>query len=223
MCNCNKRVRCARRERARRTRWVMDLRLLALPVVGGLIGWFTNYLAVKMLFRPREPVRLPGFTLQGMIPRRRAELARSVGRVIEREFISHEDVRAVMSDRDFLLSLRPRVEEQVDAFLRRRVVGDNVLLRAAFSMGAVKKLKERVVDDLMDSLPEMVDELTDALKDRLRFRELVEAKIEAFELERLEDIVRKVAKRELKAIELFGGVIGFTIGLIQMGILTLLG
>ena len=197
----------------------MDFRLLALPVVGGLIGWFTNYLAVKMLFRPRRPVRVLGCVLQGLVPRRRAELARSIGEVVEREFISHHDVRRVLADRDFLESLRPRLEGLVDAFLRRRVVGDSVWLRAAFSTSAAIKLKDRVVDDLMASLPEVVEALGDELKGRLPFRELVRSKIEAFELERMEDTIVRVAGRELKAIELFGGAVGFVIGLAQAAIL----
>lgn len=200
----------------------MDIRLIVLPVVGGLIGWFTNYLAVKMLFRPREPVGLLGLKIQGLIPRRRPELARSVGEVVEREFISHDDVREALSDPEFLQSLRPHIEEQVDAFLSRRVVGSNVLLRAAFSTSAVMRLKEHVVDELMASLPEMVEGITANLQDRLHFGELVRSKIEAFEIDRLEETVTRVAGRELKAIVIFGGVIGFAIGLIQAAILILI-
>ena len=200
----------------------MDTRLVIMPVVGGLIGWFTNYLAVKMLFRPRRPMGLPGLKVQGLVPRRLSELARSVGEVVEREFISHDDVHKALSDPEFLQSLRPHLEEQVDAFLSRRVVRSNVWLRIAFSTDAVMRLKKRVVDELVASLPEMVEGITANLQDRLHFGELVRSKIEAFELDRLEETVTKVAARELKAIEVFGGVIGFAIGLVQAGILMLI-
>ena len=197
----------------------MDIRLIVLPIVGGVIGWFTNYLAVKMLFRPRQPVGLLGLKIQGLVPRRRPELARSVGEVVEREFISHDDVREALSDPEFIRSLRPHLEERVDAFLSKRVVGGNVWLRAAFSTTAVMKLKELVVDELVASLPEMVEGITANLQDRLHFGELVRSKIEAFEIDRLEETVTRVAGRELKAIEMFGGAIGFAIGLAQAGIL----
>jgi len=200
----------------------MDLRLLALPVVGGLIGWLTNCLAIRMLFRPREPFRLPGFTLQGLVPRRRTELARSVGEVVERELISHDDILAVMSDDAFIFSLRPRLEAGIDAFIRDRVVRNSVWLKAAFSTSAADRLKQRVADEVMAMLPGLVSDIAVNLKDRLRFRELVEAKIEAFELDRLESIVVRVAGRELKAIEILGGVIGFAIGLVQTALLWLI-
>ena len=200
----------------------MDLRLLVLPVVGGLIGWLTNYLAVRMLFRPRNPVRLPWLVIQGLVPRRRTELARSVGEVVERELISHDDIKSVLSDEDFIFSLRPRLEAGIDAFIRERVVGRSVWLKAAFSSSPAATLKQRLADEVMAMLPGLIGDVAVNLKDRLRFRELVEAKIEAFELDRLEGIVVRVAGRELKAIEILGGVIGFVIGLVQMTLLWLI-
>jgi uncharacterized membrane protein YheB (UPF0754 family) len=197
----------------------MDLRLLVLPAVGGLIGWFTNYLAVKMLFRPRRPIRVVGCRLQGLVPKRRAELARRVGELVERELVSHRDVHAALANDDFLQSLRPRLEDGIDTFIRERVIRGSVWLRVAFSTGAAMKLKRRMADEVMALLPDMVSDTAESLKDRLRFRELVRSRIEAFELERLEKIVAKVAGRELRAIEFLGGIIGFAIGLVQMAVI----
>ena len=71
--------------------WVM------LPTVGALIGYGTNYLAVRMIFRPVRPVRILGFTLQGLVPRRQAELAASVGRVVGEHLLSHDDLTAALA------------------------------------------------------------------------------------------------------------------------------
>lgn len=63
------------------------------PIVGAVIGYFTNYIAVKMLFFPRKEVRIFGkrvpFT-PGIIPRRRNELGRSIGRMVESELLTKE-------------------------------------------------------------------------------------------------------------------------------------
>lgn len=69
------------------------------PLVGAVIGYFTNYIAVKMLFLPRNEVRLFGkrvpFT-PGIIPRRKKELARSVGRMVERELLTKDALCGMM-------------------------------------------------------------------------------------------------------------------------------
>ncbi|MBQ9802260.1 MAG: DUF445 family protein [Clostridia bacterium] len=75
---------------------------LAGPVVGAVIGIFTNYIAVKMLFRPyREKYigkwRLP-FT-PGIIPRRQPALAAALGRMVSEKLVCEEDIkRALLSD-----------------------------------------------------------------------------------------------------------------------------
>ena len=53
----------------------MNELLFALPVIGALIGWLTNWVAVKMLFHPREPLKLGIVTVQGIFPKRQQALA----------------------------------------------------------------------------------------------------------------------------------------------------
>ena len=57
--------------------------LWTLPLVGASVGYATNWLAVKMLFHPRAPVRVLGLTFLGLIPRRRKEIAASVAATVE--------------------------------------------------------------------------------------------------------------------------------------------
>ena len=56
---------------------MIEMKLLLLPIIGFVIGYLTNYIAVKMLFRPRKSV----FGIQGVIPKRKSVLARNIGEV----------------------------------------------------------------------------------------------------------------------------------------------
>jgi hypothetical protein len=62
----------------------MPYDLLLPPVVGAVIGWLTNYVAIKLLFRPHVPFSLLGYQVQGVIPKRRKEIARSMARTFPR-------------------------------------------------------------------------------------------------------------------------------------------
>ncbi len=72
------------------------------PLVGAVIGYFTNYIAVKMLFLPRRPIKLFGKTLPftpGAIPKGKDRLAKSIGDVISGHLLSHEDLsRRLLSE-----------------------------------------------------------------------------------------------------------------------------
>ena len=76
--------------------------LLAGPVVGAIIGIFTNYIAVKMLFRPYREKRIGKCKLPftpGIIPRRQPALAAALGRMVSEKLVREEDLkRALLSD-----------------------------------------------------------------------------------------------------------------------------
>ena len=63
------------------------------PLIGSLIGYCTNYIAVKMLFRPRTEIKIAGIRLPftpGIIPKRKNELARAVGRAVGDTLVTEE-------------------------------------------------------------------------------------------------------------------------------------
>jgi len=59
------------------------------PIIGALIGAFTNFIAIKMLFRPLKPVMIGRFKLPftpGIIPRHQEELANALSETVYKNF-----------------------------------------------------------------------------------------------------------------------------------------
>jgi hypothetical protein len=85
---------------------------IAPPVVGAAIGWVTNDIAIRMLFRPLRPVRVLGIRLPltpGIIPKERRSLALSIGRMVSRELITEEALRRQVHDPHTLAALAASV------------------------------------------------------------------------------------------------------------------
>ena len=81
----------------------MILKYIAGPLVGALIGYCTNYIAVKMLFRPREEIRIFGHRLPftpGAIPKGRPRLAKAVGEVVSKTLVTQEDLLGQLLNED---------------------------------------------------------------------------------------------------------------------------
>ncbi|MPM29620.1 hypothetical protein SDC9_76160 [bioreactor metagenome] len=78
------------------------LSMVAPPLVGGAIGYVTNYLAIKMLFRPLKPVMAGSFRVPftpGIVPKRKDALAAALGNAIVEKFFNADDLETVfMSD-----------------------------------------------------------------------------------------------------------------------------
>ncbi|MBP1745264.1 MAG: hypothetical protein H6Q58_2242 [Firmicutes bacterium] len=69
--------------------------VLSGPVIGSIIGYGTNYIAVKMLFRPLKPVKLGSYTLPftpGIFPKRKEQLAKALGSAVGNNLLTTEDM-----------------------------------------------------------------------------------------------------------------------------------
>ena len=78
----------------------MLIKIMIPAFIGGVIGWITNVLAIKMLFRPIYPVHIPliELDLQGLLPKRRDEIAISIGSTIEEELIKIDEILKKISN-----------------------------------------------------------------------------------------------------------------------------
>lgn len=77
---------------------MIDLKYIINPVMGTVIGFGTNFIAVKMLFRPYKPIKIGKFTLPftpGVIPKRRADIARALGDTISKELFTNNDIKEI--------------------------------------------------------------------------------------------------------------------------------
>ncbi|GHV44467.1 hypothetical protein AGMMS49546_28460 [Spirochaetia bacterium] len=82
------------------------------PLAGAVIGYITNVVAIRMLFRPLKPVMVFGIRLPftpGILPRQRRQLAESIGRMVEQELLTPEIIRKRLAQEDLREKLKERI------------------------------------------------------------------------------------------------------------------
>ena len=95
---------------------------LVPPLLGALIGYVTNYIAIRMLFRPLRPWRLFGVRLPltpGIIPAKRGELAQRMGEMVGSHLLTADDVRQALEKPGFVRELKSTVNDKLGSFLDR--------------------------------------------------------------------------------------------------------
>jgi uncharacterized membrane protein YheB (UPF0754 family) len=90
--------------------------LLVTPFVTGFVGYFTNYLAIKMLFRPHRK-RWYSLGWQGVIPKKRGKLAKEVGIMVGKELLGEKEISNALSSDNFQLLLNKAVSTELKKFL----------------------------------------------------------------------------------------------------------
>ncbi len=116
----------------------MDVLSLALPPAFGFaIGYVTNALAIRMLFRPYREVRFLGLRFHGMIPRRKADIAGTVSRTVVSELLKEESVALRIGGPE----VRGAVRELVLDLSRRYLGAEYGTLRRALGPGRAAALE----------------------------------------------------------------------------------
>ncbi len=100
--------------------------IYTLPFIAAIIGWFTNFIAVKMLFHPKEPLNLGFFTVQGIFPKRQEVLAEKLGEMVARDLFSVDDLLSQIKSADNS-QMMVVVENKLDEF---SIISTHITLKA---------------------------------------------------------------------------------------------
>lgn len=199
------------------------LYFLVFPAVGALVGWFTNWLAILMLFRPRKPFRILGWTLQGVVPSRHSQLAERIAQTVERDLLSHDDLERAMSG----VRWHDEVHHLIRQVLHDRGPGGVIEKIPGISQAwrniVLPSLEEVLSREVIRFIDGYRSRFIDRLLNSVQIGEIVREKVELLEMEAMESLVMSVARREFGHIQVVGAVTGAVVGLAQGLVLLLVG
>jgi len=134
--------------------WDTIITYLLPPLIGAVIGYFTNLIAVKMLFYPHKPVYVFGHQLPltpGAIPKGKARLAKSAGKIVQNELFTREDISGRLLTEEVEKPLIDKVMSILDTDIRET--------------GAVMAGSTEKYDQLENNFTELLSlKITDAIK-----------------------------------------------------------
>ncbi|MGC4104649.1 DUF445 domain-containing protein [Ferruginibacter sp.] len=188
-----------------------------LPVLlSAFTGWVTTWIAIKMLFHPRNPVNIFGFKLQGIFPKNQQLIAQKLGQVVSKEFLSFAEIEAKVTDPGNLEKLRPEIESHIDKFLREKLPALFPMLSMFIGDKTINQLKGAFLMELENLFPILMKSYMTKLEQDLDLERIVTEKVAGFSSEKLEDILDQITKKEFQFLEVVGAVFGLLIGLVQV-------
>ncbi|WP_407535813.1 DUF445 domain-containing protein [Cetobacterium somerae] len=193
----------------------MLVKALLLIVIGSMIGWVTNYIAIKMLFRPYKEINLGFFKIQGLIPKRRHEIGITLADTIQNELISLDDITKKLEN----VNLDVEMERVIDSILEKKLASEITtrfpMIAMFLNESALNKIKDAIKGSIMENKDQIIGMLFETLEKNVDFKEIIVEKVDGFSLEELERITFSLAKKELKHIEIIGAILGGLIGVVQ--------
>ena len=189
--------------------------LLVMILISGAIGWITNWVAIKMLFRPHKEINLGLFKIQGLIPKRKSEIGSGIANIIQNELISVKDVIGNIDREEFSKRLNSLIDEVLDKNLKKKVKEKFPVLQMFFTDKVAKDVGNTIKDIVMENQEKIFEIFSNYAEENIDFEIIISDKISNFSLDKLEEIITLLAKKELKHIEVIGAILGMLIGAVQ--------
>lgn len=185
---------------------------LIMPLFGFTTGWITDFVALNMLFRPREPVKFLGITIHGRMHVRRAEIGPVYGNLIAQELLTPRNMFEAMLTGPKSDRLLAMVDREV-----RRAIDDQTgvfkpLVILAFGGRKYQELKAGVVERVLQTAPAQAEGMFAYTEEALDIKGTISEKMAELPPEKFENILRPAFKEDEKYAIAVGAILGGVIG-----------
>jgi len=162
----------------------MNYWLFLIPLISAFIGWFTNWIAIKMLFHPREPKKVLGIVFHGIFPKRQQQFAEKLGKLVSDELLSFEDIAKKIADPANVQQLLPFIDAHIDNFLKVKLKESMPVVGMFIGEKTVNQLKTVFIEELTQLFPALMEQYMGNLKEQLDLEKIVIEKVQGFSSEK---------------------------------------
>jgi uncharacterized membrane protein YheB (UPF0754 family) len=192
--------------------WLAFHEPLIMPAFGLIVGWFTDWLALKLIFNPKRPVDVFGFRVQGLFLKRRREVAAEYGALIAEEVITPDRVLAAvlggpLSDRVFAM-----VRREVEASINRQAGFARPLVVLAVGSRRYTEMQRSIASKIMERLPETMVYLKEYARDTMDIRKVLVRRMQDLDEVQFEALIRPAFEQDEWILITVGAVLGFCMG-----------
>lgn len=191
-------------------------------LIGAVIGYITNWLAIKMLFRPREAKYIFGMKLPftpGLIPKEKSRIANKVGETVGTHLLNSDSLSKALKDDKIKAKFNEVAKEKINQVINsnstleeslKNTLGENyyalkgnminnitkTILESIQEEEFKNKVKFYIVDSIKERLNKEPEKIIDFIKSN-KFREVI---INTLGEEKTRDIIGKALLKEVKTL-----------------------
>ncbi|MDT0634504.1 DUF445 family protein [Spectribacter hydrogenooxidans] len=199
--------------------WLFFQEWWLLPAFGLAVGYATNWLALQMIFNPKEVFRIGPFNIQGLFMKRQEEVAKDYGRLVSQELITPANIiEAVLkgpySDKVFAMIGR-HVQKAIDE--QTSIAKPFV----TFTVGTQNyiRMKNSAVEKIIGNMPDALKHVESYADDALDLQNTLMTRLQALSPEEFEGMLRPAFEQDEWILIAVGAALGFMVGVFQLIVL----
>ncbi|HET8730449.1 MAG TPA: DUF445 domain-containing protein [Moraxellaceae bacterium] len=198
--------------------WALTHSPWVMPIFGLFTGWFTDWMALKMVFNPKLPTRYLGGLVvwQGLFLKRRNEVSAEYGRLIAREIVTPRNIidailKGPLSDRLFSM-----VQKHVQKVVDEQSGAAKPFVVFAVGSGKYQEMKRDVAQKIIDRLPETLRHVEQYAGAAMDLERTLAGKMSELSLEEFENLLHPAFQQDEWILITVGACLGFLVGEIQV-------
>lgn len=133
---------------------LMGIQFLIPPVIGGVIGYITNDIAIKMLFHPRKPIYIGRWKLPltpGLIPKEKERVAKSIGKMVSTQLLDADTLERVFVSDEMIQKIQNGLEELVEKNRTNQETVEDAVLKLI-----PQDTANRIENDIKNDIAELI-------------------------------------------------------------------
>ena len=194
--------------------WVLYPAPWILPAAGFGVGYFTNWVAIKLVFAPREPVRIGPITVQGLFHKRQPEVAEAFGRIVATRVLNADNIVRTVMESDGV--------DHMNAIVERRV-GELIAKYEAHPMAALvvpegqrPRIRAELLDRIKKEWPKPGGFFHTFAAESVDLHGELERRMKALDRESYEGVLRPAFQQDEWKLIAAGAVLGTVAGFLQL-------
>lgn len=187
-----------------------------LPVAGFLVGWVTNWMALKVIFQPIEPKNICGYTLHGLFLQRQKEVSAIFARVVCTEILHIKAIWTSIFNGRLSKNFFAMLQAHTLVFTDKLVAEIEPLAIAAMGSTKFLQMKEDIAQKVLDKIPSIIDASYEYTQGALDMETTIREKMAELPCADFEGVLHPAFEEDEIQLIALGGVLGAIVGVIQL-------
>jgi len=197
--------------------WIVVKPWWLLPLAGLIVGYATNWLALKMVFEPREPMKFGPFAWQGLFLKRQREVSQEYAAIFAREVLNGKNLieailRGPAADRLFSV-----IEHHLKRAIDESSGYSKPLIQVVAGTAQYIAMKERIAKRVIEEMPMALGRLHQYTDEALGIEETLRNKMNELPPADFEGILRPIFQEDEWILIAVGALLGLLVGFAQLG------
>lgn len=199
----------------------MHITYIIIPVFCTIIFVLFAFIIFTLIFKPVKPMRIAGFTIQGIVPSKMPGLIAQLKKEAAQSFPSFEEIENKIADPENTERILPVADAHLDDFLRNKLSEKLPMISMFIGDRTISSLKSVFMDELKELFPSTIKSFASGLKKDYVPENIINKALGPETEIKTATILKDTLGKNISAFYTFSGTFGFAAGLMIDGILLL--